>query len=245
MSWLVSDLGNVRERPHIWHFARPDLARPPLVLDSRADCRVVDTTRALKTYISFLTQATGDSLREEEFDREFYGGRRGWSWIYWRFILSPGVGSWDETLTPVEILREIFIREKERRWEELEDNGEGVERERLVGEKYVMAIREEVAVLGGEWKSWRAGTLGGKPLWMENEMVLGNGWKEGLEIPQEVVYKERKSWAKVTKYQYGQKIITAEVDHGTLREAIDLELDCTANEKQRGLPQRVWGMATE
>ncbi|KAF8433446.1 hypothetical protein BGX38DRAFT_203544 [Terfezia claveryi] len=92
MSWLVSDLGNVRERSHIWHYARPGPARPPLKLDSRADCRVVDTTRALKSYISFLTQATGDSLREEEFDWEFYRGRRGWSWVYWQFMLGPEVG---------------------------------------------------------------------------------------------------------------------------------------------------------
>ncbi|KAF8425270.1 hypothetical protein EV426DRAFT_573492 [Tirmania nivea] len=129
MSWLISDLGNARERPHIWHYA------------------------------------TGDSLSEEEFNREFYR---------------------------VEILRNIFNREEQRRWKVLVDNREVVEAEteRLVAEKYVMAIREEVAALGGEWKSWRAGILGKKPFWVENEGILRNGWKEGLKIPQEVAYNE-------------------------------------------------------
>lgn len=200
----------------------------------------MDTMRALKTYISFLAQATSDSLREGEFDREFYRGRRGWSWVYWQFMLSAR----DETLTPVEMLRKIFNKEEERRWKVLVDNGEDMETEKLVVEKYIMVILEEVAILGREWKSWRAGTLRGKPLWMD-EMVLGNGWKEGLKMPHEAVYKEREFEAKATKNQYRQKVITDEMDHQMLSEAIDLELDCIANEKQRGLPQRIWGTVSE
>ncbi|RPA98685.1 hypothetical protein L873DRAFT_1844018 [Choiromyces venosus 120613-1] len=69
-SWVLSDLGNLRHFSHPYHSQKP----------FRSDPRLADTHRALKSYMTFLREASGC---RRWFDSEFYRKRTPWSRLYW------------------------------------------------------------------------------------------------------------------------------------------------------------------
>ena len=79
--WLLGDLGAVREIEHPWHMTRR-IKRE----NQWADCKTNDVRRALKTYLWFIRQASGDP---SAFDLAFYAEQQAWSKLYWEFMRQP------------------------------------------------------------------------------------------------------------------------------------------------------------
>lgn len=74
-TWLLGDLGNVREAEHGYHRTGDWRRRDQLV-----DCRENDLRRAAKSYMCFLREASRDKA---EFDSLFLSGQESWSKLYW------------------------------------------------------------------------------------------------------------------------------------------------------------------
>lgn len=73
-SFLLGDLGNVREHAHDLHTLKD-------IHTGAKDYRVGDTQRAIRTYLTFLRVSCGD---KRWFDYEFGARREEWSKFYWR-----------------------------------------------------------------------------------------------------------------------------------------------------------------
>jgi serine/threonine protein kinase len=106
-SWLIADLGNVRQPSHPYHLSSLWTDN-----DQIADCRINDATRLLKTYLSFLRQASLNlsskkaySSSLEVFDAAFYGCQEPWSRLYW----SVNLDSTTKTATASHILKHSII----------------------------------------------------------------------------------------------------------------------------------------
>lgn len=92
-TWLLGDLGAVREVDHAWHGS--------FLWEHKnqwRDCRLNDVRRLLKVYLQFLREASLDdagSLRI--FDKLFLEGREEWAAMYWRFMADndPAFGGFD------------------------------------------------------------------------------------------------------------------------------------------------------
>lgn len=81
-SWLLGDLGNVREVSHPYHTSRMwTLSNKQL-----RDCRANDAMRAVKTYLQFLREASmpGRSSRSNDFDIALLDARESWARLLWR-----------------------------------------------------------------------------------------------------------------------------------------------------------------
>ncbi|KAM3421280.1 hypothetical protein BST61_g1682 [Cercospora zeina] len=74
--WLLGDLGNVRHMHHPWHSTKSWIRQ-----NQWSDCTVNDLRRAHKSYLWFLRHTGGD-----DFDRQFWDGKKDWSRVYWRFM---------------------------------------------------------------------------------------------------------------------------------------------------------------
>ncbi|KAK3718829.1 hypothetical protein LTR37_004745 [Vermiconidia calcicola] len=79
--WLLGDLGSVRHIEHPWH-ATARWQRE----NQWADCALNDVRRLLKTYLSFLRDASGDS---SNFGQALYAEEQAWSKMYWQFMRNP------------------------------------------------------------------------------------------------------------------------------------------------------------
>lgn len=73
-SFLLGDLGNVREHGHEFH------------LSHRCDFQRNDVERAIRSYLTFLRLASGERAW---FDQEFHAGNAEWSDFYWRYKCNP------------------------------------------------------------------------------------------------------------------------------------------------------------
>jgi hypothetical protein len=80
-SWLLGDLGNVRQLSHPYHSSR-------LWRHSNGhlpDCRANDALRATKTYLQFLRHAVdGSTSVTSEFDRALLEAQEPWARLLWR-----------------------------------------------------------------------------------------------------------------------------------------------------------------
>ncbi|KAF8541092.1 hypothetical protein BDD12DRAFT_879498 [Trichophaea hybrida] len=74
-SFLLGDLGNVREHEHVYH-AREDIHTEAI------DYSQGDTQCAVRSYLSFLRLACGE---RRCFDSEFHARQEEWSRFYWRY----------------------------------------------------------------------------------------------------------------------------------------------------------------
>ena len=79
--WLIGDLGQVRQEAHPMHTSWGWKDR-----NQWSDCRLNDVRRLLKTYITFLRDA---SASEEGFDRAFVDRRDTWAKLYWAWMKQP------------------------------------------------------------------------------------------------------------------------------------------------------------
>lgn len=84
-SWLLGDLGNTRETNHPWH--NTNLWRRN---NRWSNCSLEDTRRALKSYLTFLREASHD---RKQFDLDFLDSRTEWAQMYWSFVWSPSAWS--------------------------------------------------------------------------------------------------------------------------------------------------------
>ncbi|KAB8336707.1 hypothetical protein FH972_021017 [Carpinus fangiana] len=88
-SWHLGDFGQLRESSHPYHSSRiwiSSLQHP--------DCRRNDVRRALKSYVSFLRDASSLSpAQQAAFDEELFAGRQPWARLYWTYIKDPTLAS--------------------------------------------------------------------------------------------------------------------------------------------------------
>lgn len=97
--WLLGDLGNVRHMDHPWHSTRTWRNRYQW-----ANCQLNDVRRALKTYLSFIRDASPD---QEAFDTAFYAEEEPWSRLYWQFM------RWPATVNPLLEISKILEPDNE------------------------------------------------------------------------------------------------------------------------------------
>jgi serine/threonine protein kinase len=80
-SWLLGDLGNVRETSHPYHFSRIWTHSNKQL----PDCRANDALRATKTYLHFLRHAIDSSRNTRSgFDKAVLEAREPWARLLWR-----------------------------------------------------------------------------------------------------------------------------------------------------------------
>lgn len=77
-SFLLGDLGNVREHAHSFHLTSTHLPHRDFARD--------DVDRAVRSYLTFLRACSGDQIW---FDREFSRGVMDWSDFWWRYKANP------------------------------------------------------------------------------------------------------------------------------------------------------------
>ncbi|KAI5803585.1 hypothetical protein DFH27DRAFT_610638 [Peziza echinospora] len=180
-TWLVSDIGNIREFNHAHHASYG------------TNCRVSDVENALRTYVWFLRLASGgkrSASRQKYYDEEFYRGRKSWSWVYWEWKSLSREHLDDTHVDVISELKRVFELEAARggrRGEHNIINPDGPSRiptsASLIAAQeaeFSRKVRGAVDELARDRQWWKRGNME-MPSWLWRDDIIIEGWQRSAE----------------------------------------------------------------